>query len=124
MLGHGTTITFDSGFLAEVLSLNWSGIERAPVPNHHFGTTGGKTFQPADTYDPGELVVEIQHDATETPPLSAAAETVTIAWPVTPARSDSFSGFMTGYEITASDEEKVRATARIKASGDITWAAL
>lgn len=123
MLGHGTTVTFDSGFLAEVLSLTWSGIERAPVPNSTFATTGGKTFQPADTYDPGELVMEILHDATDTPPILSAAETVTLAWPVTPTRSDSFSGFMTGYEIVAQDEEKVRGTARIKASGSVTWAA-
>lgn len=123
MLGHGTTILFDSGFLGEILSINWAGIERVAVPNHHFGTTGGKTFQPADTYNPGELVVEIQHDATDTPPLTNVAETVTIEWPTTPTRSDSFSGFMTGYELNATDEEKVRGTARIKASGDITWAA-
>lgn len=123
MLGHGTTITFDSGFFAEILSISWSGIERVAVPNSNFSTTGGKTFEPADTYDPGELVVEIQHDATDTPPILTAAETVSIVWPTTPTKTDSFSGFMSGYEITAQDEEKVRGTARIKASGTVTWAA-
>lgn len=121
MLGHGTTITFDSGFFASILSLQWTGIERAAVPATHFGTTGGKAFQPADLTDPGELVVEIHHDPDEAPPLASAAETVTITWPEGTPATQSFSGFMTGYEINAADEEKVRATLRIKATGAITW---
>lgn len=119
MLGHGTTITFDTGFFAEVLSINWSGIERTPVPTTHFGTTGGKTFTPSDTYDPGEMVVELHHSSTDAPPITSAEETLTLTWP--DAQTHSFTGFMSGYEISAADEEKVRATARIKGDGSITW---
>ena len=119
MLGHGTTITFDSGFFAEILSINWSGIERAAIPTTHFGTTSYKTFSASDTADPGEMVVEIHHSSTDAPPILTAAETLTLTWPDT--ETHSFSGFMSGYEISAADEEKVRATARIKASGTITW---
>lgn len=122
MLGHGTTITFSSGFLAEILSLQWTGIERMSVPTTHFGTTGGKTFVPADLTDPGELVVEMHHDATATPPLTGVAETVTITWPTgAPAETHACSGFLSGYEINAADEEKVRATSRLKLTGPITW---
>ena len=119
MLGHGTTITFDTGFFAEILSMQWTGIERTVVPATTFGTTGGKAFEPADLTDAGELVVDILHSSTEVPPLGSAAETVTITWP--DAQTHIFTGFMSGYEINVADEEKVRATARIKATGAITW---
>jgi len=120
MLGHGSTITFDSGFLASIQSISLSGVERAPIPNWHFGTSGGKTFEPADTYDPGGLVVDINYDATEIPPITGAAETVTIT-PAGGADAISFSGFMTGYDVNMVSEETIRATARIKASGAVTW---
>lgn len=119
MLGHGTTLTFDTGFFSTIVGIQWTGIERASVDATNFSTSGGKVFEPGDTLDGGELVVDIQHVTTEVPPLSGAAENVTITWP--DAETHIFSGFMTGYEITAADEEVVRATARIKATGDITW---
>ena len=122
MLGHGTTITFASGFFAEVLSLQMAGIERMSVPTTHFGTTGGKTFTPADLVDPGEIVIEMHHDAALTPPLNSAPETITITWPIgAPLENHSAEGFMTAYEVNATDEEKVRATARVKLTGAITW---
>lgn len=118
-LGHGTTITFSTGFLANILSLQMTGVERAAVEATTFGTTGGKAYVPGDLVDGGELVVEIQHDDTAVPPMEGAAETVTINWPG--VETIAFTGFMTGYEISAADEEKVRATARIKVTGAITW---
>lgn len=120
-LGHGTTITFSTGFLANILSLQWSGVDRPIVPATTFGTTGGKAFEPADLVDAGELAVEIQHDTDTPPPIEGAAETVTITWPTSPATTHIFTGFMVGYDITAADEEKVTASARIKATGAITW---
>ncbi len=123
MLGHGTTIAFSTSFLAELLSVNWSGMERAAVPTSDFATTGAKTYEPADTYEGGELVCELKHAADVAPPIGGAAETVTITYPSSPAKEDSFSGFMIGYEWTAADEEVVRATARIKVAGTPTFAA-
>jgi hypothetical protein len=120
MLGHGTTILFDSGFFASIQSITFSGVERAAIPNWHFGTTGGKTFEPADTYDPGELVVECIYDATEIPPILGNAETVTIT-PAGGADAISFSGFMTGHDINIVSEETIRSTSRLKASGLVTW---
>ncbi len=122
MLGHGTTLAFSAatGFIGEILSLNRSGIERTPVPTTHFGTTGGKTFVPSDTYDPGELVLEMVHQPDVVPPIVGAAGTLTITWP-TGSETEVFSGFLVGYEETAADEEQVRGTARFKASGAVSW---
>lgn len=119
MLGHGATITFDTGFLANIISLEWSGIERPVVPDTYFGTTGGMKFEAGTLVDPGELVVEIEHSTTDAPPIGSAAETVTITWQ--DAETHSCSGFMYGYRISTADQEKVTATARIKLSGPITW---
>ena len=120
-LGHNTAITFQSGFMANVLNIDWGGIERASIETTTLTTTGGKTFMPGDTYDPGELSVEMQFDTDSAwiTALTAAEETVTITWP--DAETAAASGFMTGFEITNVTKEGVMtATATIKFSGTIT----
>lgn len=120
-LGHGTAISFQSGLLARLLSVSWGSIVRAAVETTVLDTSGGKTFIPGDNYDPGELTVEMQFDtdAAWVTPLTAAAETVTITWP--DAETASFSGFMTGFEISnVTNEGVMTATATIKATGTIT----
>lgn len=122
MLGHGTTITFSSGYLAEVLSVERSGVARAPIPTSHFGTTGGQTFIPADTYDPGELVVEAHRDPAVAVPILGAAETVTLTFPTgAPAETEVFSGFLAEHGYVMRDAEKVIETLRIKASGSVAY---
>ncbi len=122
MLGAGTTIAFRSGYFAEVLSLTRSGVSRTAIPTTHFGTTGGETFVPSDTYDPGELVVEAHRDPSTAVPITSAAETVTITWPTgAPSETEVFSGFVVDHEVLAQRAEQVRETMRIKASGNITY---
>lgn len=118
-LGHGTAITFSSGFLALLTGVSVSGISRNAIDTTTFATSGGKTFMPSDTYDPGELSVTMQFDTDASVPITGAAETVTITWP--DAETFSASGFLTSFEITASDEEVMEATAGIKFSGNITF---
>jgi hypothetical protein len=120
-LGHATTITFQTGFIAKILSIGWGGIERASVETTTLDTTGGKTFMPGDTYDPGELTVEIQFDTDSAwvTALTAAPETVTITWP--DAETAAASGFMTGFEIgNVTKETVMTATITIKLTGTIT----
>lgn len=122
MLGAGTTITFQSGYFAEILSLTRTGVARTPVPTSSFATTGGQTFVPSDTYDPGELVVEAHRDPSVAVPITADAESITITWPTgAPSETEVFSGFLVDHEVIAQREEKVRETLRIKASGNITY---
>lgn len=117
-IGTGTTITFDSGFFAEILSIGWSGIARAPISSSHMGTTNAMTFEPAKLYDPGEIEVEIHFQRSATPPFLDAAETVTITW--AGGGTWAASGFLTGFEITDEFEDKITARATIKFSGAIT----
>lgn len=117
-IGTGTSITFASGFMAEILNVNHSGISREAVDDTHMGTTTARSFQPSDLYDPGELSVELQFDETTKPPITNASETVTVTFPS--GTTWAATGFMTGFEYTDPLEDKMTATATLKFSGDIT----
>lgn len=113
----GTTVTFASGFLAQILDLEWSGITRAPVETSHAGTTSWKTFIPETLKDPGTLSGTIIFDpvADTTLPIEDAAETVTLTLPSTDTWAAS--GFMTEFGFSGTLEEKYTATFSIKFSG-------
>lgn len=127
-VGTGASITFQSGFFAEILNIDWSGMSREAIETTNFGTTGARTFIPGDLPDPGELVIEINVDADADPfdVLGAVAETVTLTFP-TPVGGSSgatwaASGFATGFEATLPLEDKITGRMTIKFSGDITTA--
>jgi Lambda phage tail tube protein, TTP len=118
--GLGAAITFSSGFMARMLSIEISGIERAELESTHMGTTGAaKTFVPADLYDPGEMTVEMHFDTDASPPITGAAETVTITWP--DAETWACSGFLKSFAMNAPTEEFMTATAVIKFTGPWTF---
>jgi hypothetical protein len=122
-LGTGATIAFQTGFFAEILSLEWSGIAREPIETSHAGTSTWKTFIPGRLSDPGELSVELHLDADTAAPINAAAETITVTLPSNGAGDTSTwsaSGFMTSFSFSAPMEDKQTATATIKFTGAIT----
>mgnify|MGYP000088298966 CR=1 FL=1 len=62
-IGHGASITFSSGFCAQILSISWSGISRTAVDTSHFGLTDGTEFGFAGTFRevrPGEKLVHTE----------------------------------------------------------------
>ena len=119
-VGTGTTITMDTGFFAEILSVTWSGVSRTVIDTSHMGTTTAMTYTPGKLIDPGELQVEMAFAPGTEPPWDDVAETVTVTWPDSGAATWAASGFMTGFEATAPFEERCTATATVKLSGDIT----
>lgn len=124
--GFGTTITFQSGFCAEVLEVSWDGIERNAIDTTHMTTTEGwMTFLPSDLQDPGELTVELQFDPDESPPIEAAAETVTVTFPIpaggSVAATWACSGFLTGMSAAVPHNDKMTASVTIKFSGEPTF---
>ena len=118
-LGHGTTITFDTNFFARITSLSWDGVSRAMIDTTTFDTSGGKTFTPSDTSDPGSLTVEFQYKTDDAPPLSNAQETVTVTWG--DSETHVASGALSDFSIRTADEEVTTATGVVKFSGNITW---
>lgn len=117
-VGTGSTITFSSGFFAEINSISHGGITRPSINTSHMGTTTAHTKIPGKLFDAGQLNVEMNFRQATKPPITGAAETVTVTFPG--ANTWSFSGFMVDFEYSDPFEDKMTATATIEASGDIT----
>lgn len=123
-ISTGATLAFSTGFFGEITSLSWSGQEREFFEGTHMGSTGGfKQFIPGNLADPGELEIECNLEAEKTPPITGAAETVTVTLNSAGAGNTSTwaaSGFLTGFEWEAPVEDIMKATATIKFTGAIT----
>ncbi len=117
VIGTGLSITFDSGFFAEILDVNWSGITRASYETSSMSTTTARTYAPGDLYDAGTLVVNMAFDTTQLPSFGAA-ETCT----VTLSNADTWaaSAFVTDFAITVPLEDRMTAAVTLKFSGAIT----
>ena len=126
--GHGVSITFQSGFFGEITNVSHSGISRQPLETTNSSVATYRTFIPADLVDYGSLSVDLLFDPNDTPPITNAAENVTITFP-TPSGGSAgatlvFSGFLTEftYTVPAAQEEGIMtASATIKATGSPTW---
>lgn len=125
-LGTGTTVTFGtSSFTANLVSVDWDGIERASVQTSHLGTTSAHTFIPGDLYNPGEITMNIQFNPDNAPPISSAAETITVTFPLSSggitAANWAGTGFATGFTAGVQLEELMTGTLTVKMSGVITF---
>lgn len=125
-IGTGTSIVFGtSAFAANLLVVNHNNSSRPVVKTSHMGTTTNDTFMPGDLTDNGEVEVEFQFNPDNQPPISGAAETITISFPLSSGESvkatAAFSGFCFGWQWGAPMEELMTATATLKVSGAITW---
>lgn len=129
--GFASTITFQSGFFAQILSMSWDGISRPAINTTHMGSTaatatnfGVATYIPGKVTDPGALTVEFHFNPDTNPPIDAVAETITIGFPgsATPA-TWAGSGFMTDFSLIDPLDDKMTARATLKFSGLITTTA-
>lgn len=121
ILGTGITITFASGFLAEILDVSPPNLSRISVQSSHMLTPDNfHTFLEGKLTDPGELTVEIGFDPALAPPINDAPETIVITFPDAGAATQTFIGFMTGFEPSGPLEDRMTATVTIKATGPVT----
>lgn len=119
--GQGTTITFGtSGFAARLIGVNGPDIKREAIESSVMATTDWKEFIMAALTDGGEVSIDVEHDGSDDPPATSAAETITINWGGL-GNSWSFSGGMTGYSPKAAMGERMQATMTIKVCGAITF---
>ena len=119
-IGTGISISWESGFLAEITDVSLGGMSRPVLKTSHMQTTDDDTFIPGDLVDNGELRVEIGFDPSATPPIANAASTLTITFPNSAASTWAFSAFMSDFEWTGPLEDLMKATCTIKATGAIT----
>lgn len=119
--GYGITITFASGFLAEIIDTTPPEMSRESIDTSHTTTPdGAMTFMPSDLIDYGEAQCELNFDEAASPPIDEDAETVVINFPS--GATWTFEGFMTNYAPSAPIDDRMTASVTIKVSGKITIA--
>lgn len=119
-IGTGTTITFASGFFAEILDVTPPGPERKAIQSTHMGTVDAHTHVPANLVEWGSLDVEIAFDPLTDIPIDHAEESITITFPDSGDTTWTFAGFMTNFKPKVPLEDRMTATATIKVSGKVT----
>tara|TARA_B100000029_G_scaffold269360_1_gene264694 strand:- start:2063 stop:2431 length:369 start_codon:yes stop_codon:yes gene_type:complete len=118
--GFGTTITFSSGFFAEIISVDGPDLSREAIDTTHMGTTNGwKTFIPSDLKDGGTLSVEMAYDPGTSPPIADAESSCTVTYP--DASTCSFTGFMTSFSSSIPIDDRMTASAEIKVNGAVSF---
>ena len=121
LVGFGTTTTY----APKKLSINGPGQSREALKTSHLATTGGyHTYIPDDLVEGGEVTIEVFWDPLDTyPPISAAAETITITNNDTGSATEAFSGFVTAFEPTRTLGALMMANLTLKVGGAITFTA-
>lgn len=124
-IGFGITIVFQSGFCAEILSVDFGGMTRASVSTLHSETPEGwMTKMASRIKDAGSIDVELAFNPNTSPPINEAASAGEIRFPTpaggsTPAKWAA-SMFMTNYKPTVPIDERMTAAVTLEISGKIT----
>lgn len=119
--GFGLTITFQSGFLAEIIDVTLPEWARDAIETTHTTTANGdKTFIPSDLIDNGEIGVQLNFDETAVPPIDQAASACVINFPS--GHTWTCSAFLTKYGGEAPIDDRMTADCTIKITGGITIA--
>ncbi len=125
--GNSATIVFGtSGFSADYEMIGGIEATRPSIPTSHLGTQTNETFMPGDLVDNGEIECEFQFNPNTQPPISGAAETVTVTFPVPSGLSNgataAFSAFVRRWKSAdLQNNEKMMASVTLKVSGAVTW---
>ncbi len=124
----GTSVTFGtSTFPMELKSVSVDGIEREALETTHMGSTNFREFIPGKLVNAGELTVTIFGDANTTPPISAAAETVTLTVGLVGSQTTGATligtAFVTAYNFSGDLESTWEQEVTIKWDGKTgpTW---
>lgn len=117
--GTGVSISFDSGFLAAVTSLEVT-INREIIDITTLATTGIMASEPSELMDI-QISCELLFDASDTPkPMvtgAMAAEQIVITWTDSGTTTWTFNGFMNQFTVTSSEaRDRNRASANIVAT--------
>jgi hypothetical protein len=119
--GYGITISFASGFLAEIIGVTLPEMSRDEIDTSHTTTpNGARTFIMQDLVNFGELSVELNLNPSTVPPIHGNFEQCVITFPN--GATWTFQGALKSYSAEAPIDDRMTATAVIKVSGPITQA--
>ena len=122
-VGMGTTIAFaTSAFTASITNVDSSDITRNVIDKTHLSTTGSREKMPGDLVDEGDVTFQFQFDPDAQPPIGAAAESITITFPVPAGKSTGATligtGFISSWTWGGIDAED---SSLMTGTGVITW---
>jgi hypothetical protein len=122
--GRGATLTLGTSSwdtTALITNITPDAITRASLENTHLGTTNYRTFQPEELLTAGGFTIEFYHDGDAEPPINAAAETVTVTYPLQQAYATAAlitgSGFCDSYTPGSAEVGSL-----MKGSAHFVWA--
>lgn len=120
LIGTGTTITFNTSAIAEILDVTPPGMSRESIQSSHMGTTTAHTFLPSKLYDGGELQLDLAFDPKYAIPFNGVVAACVITFPDSSATKWTFDAFITGYEPTDPLEDRMTASLTLKVTGTVT----
>lgn len=125
-MGYGVSISFSSGFIALIRGVRISNYNRDPIETTHASSTSGwRTFIPSDLKGGQQIEVDMLFKPDATPPITDAAETVTLTFPVPSGLSNgatlASSGFLVAFGNEVPYDGVMTATATIQLTGAPTW---
>jgi len=121
-ISTGIVVTFESGFLAEIVDINPAELSRISIPTSHQGTTNDThTFKPGKLSDPGEFSCDIAFDPETEPPINEAISEIVVTFANSGVATMTFDGFMTTAAISAPLEDRMMLAVTIKITGPIAW---
>jgi len=116
----GIVITFQSGFMAELLDVTPPAATRKSIETSHQGSSLVHSFTPSLLADWGECGVEMAFAPATSIPINEAAEEVTITFPDSTASVWTFDAFLTNYAPKGPLEDRATASATLKVTGGVT----
>lgn len=122
--GRGASLTLGTSSwdtTALITSITPDPITRGSLETTNLATTNYRTFQPEELLTAGGVTVEFYHDGDAEPPIAAAAETVTITYPL--QQTWSTGALITGSGFCDSYTPGGAAVGELaKGSAHFTWA--
>lgn len=121
LIGTGTTISFATGFLANVLDISGPNASRESIECSVLTTTIAHEFTPALLVDWGEVVVEMALDPATKPPVNAITSQCVLTFTDGGTSVWTFDAFMTGFEPGIPLEDRVVVSGTLKVTGDVVF---
>lgn len=121
--GNSATVTFGtSNFAPKIRSITIGERTREALNDSDLTTTNQMTFIPSDLIDAGGFTMEVEWDqsAAVFPPITAAAETITITFPLKPGEGTAATLAGTGF-LTSVSGPNVENGAIMVATIGVKW---
>ncbi len=123
--GDGTTVVFGTqGFSANLLNVGPPNQTVEDLETSHMGTTGHKTYIPADLIEGGEMSMLIQFAGSLAPTIGAAPELITVDYGgVGAGDKHTFQGYINSYAPESVEVGAImKAAIGVKVADDLSMA--